>query len=198
MKRVNIELQVGKVLRIDFKLEVGGTTQTVEVISEAAIVDTSQSTVAANVSASSFDHLPKGRGFDSLIALAPGARYESKSGGYQVDGASASENIFVIDGMDLTNLYSGCPADIGQDPVRVRAGAPDQVERLRSAVRRRDGRRDQRRHARAAATNFTATSAFTSRTDSMQRGRGPRCEVIPIDDDDGDVFRTTRWMATVF
>lgn len=116
VKRVNIELQVGKVLRIDFKLEVGGTTQTVEVISEAAIVDTSQSTVAANVSASSFDHLPKGRNFDSLIALAPGARYESKSGGYQVDGASASENIFVIDGMDLTNLYSGALPTSGKIP----------------------------------------------------------------------------------
>ena len=116
VKRVNIELQVGKVLRIDFKLEVGGTTQTVEVISEAAIVDTSQSTVAANVSASSFDHLPKGRNFDSSIALAPGARYESKSGGYQVDGASASENIFVIDGMDLTNLYSGALPTSGKIP----------------------------------------------------------------------------------
>ena len=61
VKRVSIELQVGKILRIDVKLEVGATQQTVEISAEAVIVDTSQSTVAANVSANTFDHLPKGR-----------------------------------------------------------------------------------------------------------------------------------------
>jgi len=106
-KRVGLALQVGKVLTIDFKLEVGGTTQSIEVVSEAAIVDTTQSTVAANVTAASIDHLPKGRGFDSLIALAPGARNETKGGGYQVDGASGGENVFMIDGMDQTSLYTG-------------------------------------------------------------------------------------------
>jgi hypothetical protein len=115
-KRVNIDLQVGKILRIDFKLEVGGMTQTVEVISDAAIVDVSQSTVAANVTASSIDRLPKDRGFDSLIALAPGARYEAKSGGYQVDGASGSENVYIIDGMDLTNLKNGTLPGSGNVP----------------------------------------------------------------------------------
>jgi hypothetical protein len=115
-KRVNIDLQVGKILRIDFKLEVGGMTQTVEVVSDAAIVDVSQSTVAANVTAASIDRLPKGRGFDSLIALAPGARYEGKSGGYQVDGASASENIFIIDGMELTNIKTGALPGSGNVP----------------------------------------------------------------------------------
>ncbi len=116
MKRVNIDLQVGKILRIDFKLEVGGTTQTVEVVSEGAVVDVSQSTVAANVTASSIDRLPKGRGFDSLIALAPGARNEGKSGGYQVDGASGGENVFLIDGMDQTSLYSGALPASGNIP----------------------------------------------------------------------------------
>ncbi len=115
-KRVNIDLQVGKILRIDVKLEVGSMTQTVEVMSAAVVLDTAQSTVAANVGASTIDLLPKGRGFDSLIALAPGARYESKSGGYQVDGASASENIFIIDGMDQTNIYTGALSGSGNIP----------------------------------------------------------------------------------
>ncbi|MCC6860712.1 MAG: TonB-dependent receptor [Bryobacterales bacterium] len=115
-KRVNIELQVGKVLRLDFRLEVGGTSETVVVMGEAAIVDVSQSTVMANVSAASIDRLPKGRGFDTLIALAPGARYEDKTGGYQVDGASGSENIFLIDGMDLTSVYSGALNKSGNIP----------------------------------------------------------------------------------
>ena len=115
-KLFNIDLQVGKIIRADTRLEVGTTQQTVEVSGEGLVVDTSQSTVAANVAAGTFDHLPKGRSFDSLIALAPGARYEAKSGGYQVDGASASENIFVIDGMDQTNIYSGALTEAGQIP----------------------------------------------------------------------------------
>lgn len=115
-KRLNIELEIGKVLQIHFKLEVGSVTQTVEVSADAVLLDTSQSTVAANITNSTFANLPKGRGFDSVIALAPGARYEGKSGGYQVDGASASENVFVIDGMDLTNIYSGSLPGSGNIP----------------------------------------------------------------------------------
>jgi hypothetical protein len=116
VKRVQIELPVGKILRIDIRMEVGGARQAVEVSAEGLVVDTSQSTVAANVASNTFDRLPKGLNFDSLIALAPGARYEAKGGGYQVDGASASENIFIIDGMDLTNLFSGALPRSGQIP----------------------------------------------------------------------------------
>ena len=36
-----------------------------------------------------------------------GRQDESKSGGIQVDGASGSENRFIIDGMDTTNLQNG-------------------------------------------------------------------------------------------
>jgi len=116
VKRVQIDLPVGKILRIDIRMEVGGARQAVEVSAEGVVVDTSQSTVAANVASATFDRLPKGLNFDSLIALAPGARYEAKGGGYQVDGASASENIFIIDGMDLTNLFSGALPRSGQIP----------------------------------------------------------------------------------
>src|SRR5690349_3040439 len=91
VKRVQIDLPVGKILRIDIRMKVGGARQAVEVSAEGVVVDTSQSTVAANVASGTFDRLPKGLNFDSLIALAPGARYEAKGGGYQVDGASASE-----------------------------------------------------------------------------------------------------------
>jgi hypothetical protein len=115
-KKMNIVLQVGKVLRVDFPLSVGSATETVEISAEAVAVDVSQSTVQANVSAAFIDRLPKGRGFDTLIALAPGARYEAKSGGYQVDGASASENIFLIDGMDQTSVYSGALPTSGNIP----------------------------------------------------------------------------------
>ena len=181
VKRVNIELQVGKVLRIDFKLEVGGTTQTVEVISEAAIVDTSQSTVAANVTASSFDRLPKGRGFDSLIALAPGARYEGKGGGYQVDGASGSENVFIIDGMDLTGVYTGALDDSGRIP----------FEFVQELQVKSSGFEAQYGGAmggvinvvtKSGANEFHGDAGLYFRTDAMQARPRPTLELDPVDD----------------
>ena len=51
--------------------------------------------------------MPKGRDFTTILRQAPGAQAESKAGGTQIDGSSGSENRFVIDGMDTTNLQTG-------------------------------------------------------------------------------------------
>ncbi|MCI0391224.1 MAG: TonB-dependent receptor [Acidobacteria bacterium] len=106
-KQEGITLQVGKQLSVDIQLKVGSVSETVVVTSEAPIIDVTQSKVATNISQEFFDKLPKGRNFDSLIALAPGARPETKGGGYQIDGSSGSENVFVIDGVEVTNLQTG-------------------------------------------------------------------------------------------
>ena len=53
------------------------------------------------------ERIPKGRDFTSVVATAPGAQSEAYSGGLQVDGASGSENRFILDGMDTTALQSG-------------------------------------------------------------------------------------------
>ena len=63
------------------------------------MVDTQTSSSAINVDRAFFDQLPKGRSFYDLINIAPGARNEGKSGGYEIDGASGSENTFFLDGM---------------------------------------------------------------------------------------------------
>jgi len=59
--------------------------------------------------------MPKGRSFQSVIPFAPGARQEplqstarsvlsqggaGRSGGFQIDGASDSENTYMVEGMD--------------------------------------------------------------------------------------------------
>jgi hypothetical protein len=53
------------------------------------------------------DLLPKTLRFDSVITQAPGARSEPKSAGYQIDGASGSENVFVVDGLEITRVDTG-------------------------------------------------------------------------------------------
>ena len=53
------------------------------------------------------DLLPKGRDFTTLVSQAPGANQEPKLGGISIDGSSASENRFVINGIETTDLISG-------------------------------------------------------------------------------------------
>lgn len=106
-KTTAVSVTLGRVSRLEFKMEVGQITESVVVSADAALVDTSSSSSAVNVDKSFFDLMPKGRGFYDLINLAPGARNESKSGGYQVDGASGSENTFYLDGMEVTNIQTG-------------------------------------------------------------------------------------------
>ena len=60
-----------------------------------------------DVHRSTIERMPKGRDFTTILRQAPGAQDESKSGGTQIDGASGSENRFIIDGMDTTNLQTG-------------------------------------------------------------------------------------------
>ena len=114
-RQTNIDLTVGRLPNLDVKLEVGAVTETVEVSSNAAMVDTTQSKVAVTVDHQTLDNVPKGRSFQTLIPFAPGARGEplqsgSASGagsGYQIDGAGDSENVYLIDGVNTTNIQNG-------------------------------------------------------------------------------------------
>ena len=51
--------------------------------------------------------MPKGRDFTSLVTQAPSANFEPKLGGISIDGSSASENRFILDGVETTDLVNG-------------------------------------------------------------------------------------------
>jgi len=83
------------------------------------MVDMTQSKISVTVPSEVSDNLPKGRSFQTLIPFAPGARGEplqsgsaigSSAGagqGYQIDGASDSENVYMVDGVNITNIQNG-------------------------------------------------------------------------------------------
>jgi hypothetical protein len=110
---------LGKQTRLDFRLEVGRVTESVVVAADATMVDTASSASAVNVDKTFFDLIPKGRSFYELINIAPGARNEGKSGGFQVDGASGSENVFYLDGMEVTNIQYGTLSSQNRIPVEM-------------------------------------------------------------------------------
>lgn len=53
------------------------------------------------------DLIPKGLNFSSVLKVAPEIRIEPRSGQFQIDGGSGSENTFFISGLEVTNVLSG-------------------------------------------------------------------------------------------
>ncbi len=113
-KQAGIGLEVGRLPTIDIHMEVGTITQTVEVSETAPIVDLTQSKVAVTVTKEDIQNMPVGRSFQSVIPFAPGARQEplqggryDRSNGFQIDGAADSENVYLVDGVNITDIQSG-------------------------------------------------------------------------------------------
>ncbi len=103
----DIILETGRRLSINMDLEVGAVTEIVEVKAAAATLDTSTSKAMLSVTFSTFDVAPKPRGVLALLEWAPGSRSEPAQGGFQMDGASAAENTYAIEGQDTTLIQTG-------------------------------------------------------------------------------------------
>jgi hypothetical protein len=103
----NIDLRLGQQLNINLTLQPGGVAETVQVVAESPLIAITQSARATNLRDEDITKMPKGRDFTSLVTQAPGANYETKLGGYSIDGASAAENRFIIDGAETTDLRYG-------------------------------------------------------------------------------------------
>src|SRR3989475_668329 len=115
----SLELRTGALPTIGFTMQVGGITQEVSVSAEAAVIDITQSKVQTNVTEEVLQNIPKLRSFQSVIPFAPGARQEplqsareSRIGGYQINGASDAENVYLIDGVNATDVQNG---GVGKD-----------------------------------------------------------------------------------
>jgi len=106
----NINLALGQLLSVNITMTVGGVTETVQVVAEAPIVDVKQSLVGTNIRDEFVDKMPKGRDFTTLATQAPGANIEHKLGGLSIDGSSAAENKYVIDGVETNDLRTGISA----------------------------------------------------------------------------------------
>jgi Carboxypeptidase regulatory-like domain/TonB dependent receptor/TonB-dependent Receptor Plug Domain len=103
----DVSVGLGQAKRLEFALSLAGVQETVSVTAESPLVDVKQSARQTNIRAEQVDLLPHGRDFTSLVTQAPGANQEAKLGGLSIDGASAGENRYIIDGIETTNLISG-------------------------------------------------------------------------------------------
>jgi len=106
VEAVNVVL--GKTTPVPVTLKVGSVQEQVVITSDdVARIDPSDNKIQTNITSRVIDSLPKGTNMTSLLKISPAARAESKSGGFQIDGASGSENSFIIDGQEVSNFRTG-------------------------------------------------------------------------------------------
>ena len=103
----DVTVGLGQVKTVNFALPLAGVQEQVQVTAESPLVDVKQSARQTNIRAEQVALLPKGRDYLSLVTQAPGVNYEAKSNGFMIDGASAGENRYMIDGVETTNLQTG-------------------------------------------------------------------------------------------
>ena len=137
-----IQMEAKQVVRLDFKLELGGLAETVEVTSETQVLQTESTTVGQVISGTTLNNLPlNGRNTGQLSLLLPGALTPNPStftairnfggGRPYVNGNREQTNNYTIDGVDMNesidNLvaYQPSPDALAQISVETNNYAAD-------------------------------------------------------------------------
>jgi Carboxypeptidase regulatory-like domain len=120
--RTNVVIQVQGSTRVDASLELGNVSETVEVTSQAPLVETQQATVGQVVAGRAVTELPlNGRNVFNLLALSPGVVPQGgtqasnavsgmngngfSTGNYQISGGIPNTGAQFIDGAPINNGY---------------------------------------------------------------------------------------------
>ncbi len=112
-------LEVAAVLKVDFRLEVGQVSESIEVTSAAPVMQTQESSVGSVISTSQLERIPvNGRNYTRLIVLMPGTSDIQRSQGrggesgtqmISVNGQRNQDNNYSIDGVDNNFMHMNSP-----------------------------------------------------------------------------------------
>ncbi len=105
----NVNVSVGGQTALDINLGVGAGNTTVDVSTEAPVVETSRTSVATTVNERSIENLPvSGRNYLDFATLTPGViRDRTRDGDLSVGGQKGTLNNLQVDGADNNNTFFG-------------------------------------------------------------------------------------------
>lgn len=108
-KRSDLTLSVGAVATYDVHLEVGGTQETVTIVGDVPVVETTRSETSTAVTTQQVASLPiNGRNFLDFTVLTPGVtRDPTRTGDLSFGGQRGTSNSLLIDGADSNNVFFG-------------------------------------------------------------------------------------------
>jgi hypothetical protein len=115
ISRSGIGLQVAQAVALDFHMEVGGITETINVADTAPLLDASTNAIGGVVSSDKIENSPmKGRNSVAFMMLEPGVRMprltasqpvqESHYEFFSISGGRPNQNQFVLDGSNDTDV----------------------------------------------------------------------------------------------
>jgi len=106
----DVQLEVARTLRIDFRMVPGTINEEVSVSGEAPLINTSNAVLESTFTNNQIVELPlQGRDFQNLVVLNPGVQ-RSPGGGFQSitsNGNRVEDNNFIVDGIDDNDAYYG-------------------------------------------------------------------------------------------
>lgn len=105
--REEIDVGVNMTVTLNVMLAMGAIEEQITVVGQSPLIDVKSTTKGMTLSKEMFELLPKGRNFDTLVTAVPGVNNEPWLGGVSVDGASAAENMYYVDGTDITRIDTG-------------------------------------------------------------------------------------------
>ncbi len=105
--RKDILLQLSQTLILNVTLEQAAIDEQITVVGQSPLIDVKNTVKGMVMTKETYLSLPRGRSFESLISTIPGVQDETITGGISVDGASGAENMFFLDGADVTNFHLG-------------------------------------------------------------------------------------------
>jgi len=101
-----VVVEVGRVTEIDAALSIGAVQGTVEITSEAPVINTSQQDFSSNINQTSINELPiNGRRWSNFAILAPGSTPDGNFGLISFRGISGLLNNSTVDGGDNNQAF---------------------------------------------------------------------------------------------
>jgi Carboxypeptidase regulatory-like domain/TonB dependent receptor-like, beta-barrel len=136
--RSDVQVRLGQAVEMPLTMQVGTLTETIQVTAVPPTIDTTSTTIGANLDSATLSRLPIGRRFSDALYLAPGVSSGGNVGvaNPSIGGSSGLENQYVVDGVNITNggygalgsysivfgsLGNGTPYDFMQE-VQVKTG----------------------------------------------------------------------------
>lgn len=106
-KDLILSADVVKTITVDITMTPGAIEEEITVLGRSPLIDVKSTTKGMTQTRQFFEMLPRGRNFDTLAVAVPGVNVETYLSGISVDGASGAENMYYIDGMDITDMDDG-------------------------------------------------------------------------------------------
>jgi outer membrane receptor protein involved in Fe transport len=108
VRSLRTTVTVGGESPVDISLAVGAQVESITIVEEGEVVETTRTSVATTINQRSIENLPiNGRNFQDFATLSPGVIRDPRGGDLSVGGQRGTFNSLQVDGVDNNNTFFG-------------------------------------------------------------------------------------------